>query len=95
MTTVGAEVAAALRRLTLEVYGRAEGLTRERGIILADTKLEFGRREDGTLVLGGRGAHARLLPVLAGGQLAARAAAAVLRQAVRARLADITGLGVG
>ena len=30
---------------------RAEGIARERGIILADTKLEFGRRDDGTLVL--------------------------------------------
>ncbi len=40
--TVGAEVAAALRDLTLTVYGRAEEIARERGIILADTKLEFG-----------------------------------------------------
>jgi phosphoribosylaminoimidazole-succinocarboxamide synthase len=48
---VGAEVAAELRRLTLAVYGRAEAVARERGIILADTKLEFGRRPDGTIVL--------------------------------------------
>ncbi len=48
---VGADVAGELRRLTLEVYARAEGIARERGIILADTKLEFGRRDDGTLVL--------------------------------------------
>jgi phosphoribosylaminoimidazole-succinocarboxamide synthase len=49
---VGAEVAAALRDLTLQVYGRAEEIARERGIILADTKLEFGARADGTVVLG-------------------------------------------
>ncbi len=49
--TVGAERAAELRRLTLELYGRAEGISRERGIILADTKLEFGARVDGTTVL--------------------------------------------
>ena len=49
--TVGAEVAAELRRLTLEIYARAEQMARERGIILADTKLEFGRRPDGTIVL--------------------------------------------
>jgi phosphoribosylaminoimidazole-succinocarboxamide synthase len=49
--TVGAEVAEELRRLTLEVYARAEGIARGRGIILADTKLEFGRRADGTIVL--------------------------------------------
>jgi phosphoribosylaminoimidazole-succinocarboxamide synthase len=49
--TVGAERAAELRRLTLDVYARAEGIARERGIILADTKLEFGARGDGTTVL--------------------------------------------
>jgi phosphoribosylaminoimidazole-succinocarboxamide synthase len=41
---VGAEAAAELRALTLAVYGRAEEIAREQGIILADTKLEFGRR---------------------------------------------------
>ena len=50
--TVGAERADELRRLTLDVYARAEGIARERGIILADTKLEFGARGDGTTVLG-------------------------------------------
>jgi phosphoribosylaminoimidazole-succinocarboxamide synthase len=49
--TVGPEVAAELRRLTLAVYGRAERMARERGIILADTKLELGHRDDGTIVL--------------------------------------------
>jgi phosphoribosylaminoimidazole-succinocarboxamide synthase len=49
--TVGAEDAAALRELTLEVYRTAEAIAREQGIILADTKLEFGRRPDGTRVL--------------------------------------------
>jgi phosphoribosylaminoimidazole-succinocarboxamide synthase len=48
---VGAEMAADLRRLTLDVYARGEALARERGIVLADTKLEVGRRADGTLVL--------------------------------------------
>jgi phosphoribosylaminoimidazole-succinocarboxamide synthase len=48
---VGPEVAASLRELTLQVYGRAEAIARERGIILADTKLEFGARPDGTIVL--------------------------------------------
>lgn len=49
--TVGGEVAERLRELTLAVYARAEGIARERGIILADTKLEFGARENGTIVL--------------------------------------------
>ncbi|WP_332642278.1 phosphoribosylaminoimidazolesuccinocarboxamide synthase [Aeromicrobium sp.] len=49
--TIGLETANALRDLTLQVYARAEGIARERGIILADTKLEFGARTDGTIVL--------------------------------------------
>jgi len=50
--TIGADDAAALRDLTLRVYARAEQIARERGIILADTKLEFGRDRTGTIVLG-------------------------------------------
>jgi len=49
--TVGDDIAAELRMLTLAVYARAEGIARERGIILADTKIEFGHRDDGTIVL--------------------------------------------
>lgn len=40
--TVGEQVATTLRDLTLAVYARAEAVARERGVILADTKLEFG-----------------------------------------------------
>jgi phosphoribosylaminoimidazole-succinocarboxamide synthase len=49
--TVGDEAAERLRRLTMAVYATAEQVARERGIILADTKLEFGARDDGTMVL--------------------------------------------
>jgi phosphoribosylaminoimidazole-succinocarboxamide synthase len=48
---VGDDAAAELRMLTMEVYGKAHLVARERGIILADTKLEFGRRPDGTTIL--------------------------------------------
>ena len=51
VATVGEEVAAELRATTLAVYARADGIARARGIILADTKLELGRRPDGTMVL--------------------------------------------
>jgi len=51
VATVGADAAERLLDLTLQVYARAEDVARERGIILADTKLEFGRRADGTTVL--------------------------------------------
>jgi phosphoribosylaminoimidazole-succinocarboxamide synthase len=49
--SVGEDLAAQLRDLTLQVYGRGESIARERGIILADTKFEFGARTDGTVVL--------------------------------------------
>ena len=49
--TVGPRMAAELRSTTLAIYQRAEAITRQRGILLADTKLEFGRRYDGQLTL--------------------------------------------
>ncbi len=49
--TIGRDDAEALRDLTLTIYAKAEQIARERGIILADTKFEFGRRADGTIVL--------------------------------------------
>ncbi len=39
---VGVDIAARLRELTLEIYTKAEEIARSRGIILADTKVEFG-----------------------------------------------------
>jgi phosphoribosylaminoimidazole-succinocarboxamide synthase len=48
---VGAEDADRLRNLTLQVYEEAEQVARVRGILLADTKLEFGARADGSVVL--------------------------------------------
>ncbi len=50
---LGAALVDDLERITLAVYERALGIARERGLILADTKLEFGHsRSDGTLTLG-------------------------------------------
>ncbi|MFF0745634.1 phosphoribosylaminoimidazolesuccinocarboxamide synthase [Streptomyces sp. NPDC004111] len=43
---VGAETAAQLRQTTLAVYGRARDIARDRGIVLADTKFEFGFEAD-------------------------------------------------
>jgi phosphoribosylaminoimidazole-succinocarboxamide synthase len=48
----GTETAERLRELTLLVYGRGAEHARERGVILADTKFEFGRDRDGAIVLG-------------------------------------------
>jgi len=50
--TVGVEDAEALRALTLRIYARAEEIARDRGIIVADTKFEFGRHPStGEIVL--------------------------------------------
>jgi phosphoribosylaminoimidazole-succinocarboxamide synthase len=45
------ELAAQIKDLTLDVYSRARDIAEQRGIILADTKFEFGRLPGGTLVL--------------------------------------------
>jgi len=49
VATVGSERAAQARRASLEIYSRARAHAEARGIILADTKFEFGTR-DGRLV---------------------------------------------
>ncbi len=49
---LGQERAAELRDLTLAVYARAAEVAARSGIIVADTKLEFGLGADGTVVLG-------------------------------------------
>ena len=45
------ELAAKLRELTLKLYTRAADYASDRGIIIADTKFEFGRDENGELIL--------------------------------------------
>ncbi len=47
---VGRDVAVKVRALTLDIYSRAAAYARERGIIIADTKFEFGF-VDGELIL--------------------------------------------
>ncbi|WP_255687853.1 phosphoribosylaminoimidazolesuccinocarboxamide synthase [Actinocorallia sp. API 0066] len=51
VTEIGKETADRLREVTLEVYRRGAAIAADKGIIIADTKLEFGRAADGTLVL--------------------------------------------
>ena len=47
--TVGADLAAKVRDATLAIYAYARDYAGQRGIILADTKFEFGTDADGTL----------------------------------------------
>jgi phosphoribosylaminoimidazole-succinocarboxamide synthase len=49
---IGAETAAELRDLSLEIYDAAAKIASERGIILADTKFEFGTDSHGEMTLG-------------------------------------------
>jgi phosphoribosylaminoimidazole-succinocarboxamide synthase len=48
---VGTDLACELRRITLDVYRRGAAVAAQRGILIADTKLEFGQAPDGTLIL--------------------------------------------
>ena len=91
---VGRELAEQLRSLTLSVYRRADEVARQRGLIVADTKVEFGRRRDGTRGLGRRGADPGLVPVLGRRGLAAGRPTHPVRQAAGAGLvAEGVGLG--
>ena len=49
---IGAKDAAELRNLTLKLYDTAADFAKSRGIILADTKFEFGRNVAGAITLG-------------------------------------------
>jgi phosphoribosylaminoimidazole-succinocarboxamide synthase len=49
-SVLGAADAAELRRLTLAIYHRASEHAESRGLILADTKFEFGRTADGIIL---------------------------------------------
>lgn len=48
---VGADTASKLKEATISLYTRAAEYARERGIIIADTKFEFGMDDDGSLIL--------------------------------------------
>lgn len=48
---VGPEVTAQLRDVSLSLYKQAASYARERGIIIADTKFEFGRDSEGQVLL--------------------------------------------
>ena len=48
---LGESTAAELERLSRLVYGRGRDVAAQRGIIIADTKFEFGRMPDGSIIL--------------------------------------------
>ena len=75
-----------LERMSRRVYARGRDLAAARGIIIADTKFEFGRDRDRHDPADRRSAHAGQLALLARRPLRARSVAAELRQAAAARL---------
>ena len=91
---VGAQTAARLRDLTLAVYARGAETAAASGILVADTKLEFGHDPaTGEIVLADEVLtpdSSRFWPADA---LGARPPAALVRQAVRARLVGDARLG--
>jgi phosphoribosylaminoimidazole-succinocarboxamide synthase len=48
---VGSELSEQLKAATLALYGRAADYARERGVIVADTKFEFGQLPDGRIIV--------------------------------------------
>jgi len=50
-SVVGDDVTNTLERLTRTVYEKGESVARARGIIIADTKFEFGRDDKGQIIL--------------------------------------------
>ena len=83
-------------RLTLEIYTRAEEVARARGIILADTKVEFGTDPaTGAITLGDEVLTPDSSRFWDADTYAPGPGAAVLRQAVRARLAHLGRVRLG
>jgi phosphoribosylaminoimidazole-succinocarboxamide synthase len=48
---IGTDLASKVKQISLEIYNNASQIALNRGVVLADTKFEFGLRSDGTLVL--------------------------------------------
>ncbi len=48
---IGTDLASKVEQISLEIYNKASQIALNKGVVLADTKFEFGLRSDGTLVL--------------------------------------------
>lgn len=48
---IGKELAEKVRSLSIQIYKRAVGIAEQKGIIIADTKMEFGLNDNGDLIL--------------------------------------------
>ena len=82
---LGTETSSHLRDITLRIYKKAAAFARQRGIIIADSKFEFGRTAKG-ITLADEVLDPGLFPLLARRKVRAGTSAGILRQAVRSRL---------
>ena len=89
---VGREVSEELRRRSIDIFQRGAAYALERGIIIADTKFEFGQ-VDGQILLIDEVLTPDSSRFWPADQYAARPRTAFVRQAVRPRLADGQRLG--
>ena len=89
---VGREVSEELRRRSIDIFQRGAAYALERGIIIADTKFEFGQ-VDGQILLIDEVLTPDRLPLLAGRPIRPRPRTAFLRQTIRPRLVDGQRLG--
>jgi len=85
VSILGQEAAEELRRLSLDIYSARADHAATRGIIIADTKFEFGVIDGRTTLVDE--VLTPTPPVLAGRRVRTRSRPALLRQAVRPRLA--------
>ena len=83
---LGADLAGQLETACLKLFETCYDYAYERGIIIADTKLEFGLGRGGQAGAGRRGLHPRLQPVLEPGGVQGGHLPPELRQAVPAGL---------
>ena len=84
---VGSELAHRVREVSIRLYREAAAFALGKGIIIADTKFEFGLDAAGHADADGRDPDPRLVALLAARELPRGREPAELRQAVRARLA--------
>ena len=91
--TVGADLAEQVRDATLRLYAFARDYAAQRGILLADTKFEFGTDADGRLYVMDEMLTPDSSRYWPADEYQRRHQPAELRQAVRARLPGNAGLG--
>jgi phosphoribosylaminoimidazole-succinocarboxamide synthase len=90
---IGKDKAEKVREISIRLYKEASEFAAKKGIIIADTKFEFGLNDKGRDRADRRGADRRFVALLAGGFVPGGHVAAFVRQAIRARLSSKRSTG--